>query len=427
MLESRSTETLPDGVIYVPCGDRRASVCPACAETYRADTYQLIRAGLIGGKGLPATVASHPVIFATLTAPAFGPVHTRVVDGKTGKVKPCRMRRSIERCTHGRVLVCPQRHGEKSPCIGQPLCPDCYDYEHHVVWNAWASELWRRTRIAAVRQLRHLERLHDVQLRLSYAKSSEYQARGLIHFHLLIRLDAIDPANPDVVLPPPPAINAADLDHVIATAVAATRFRTPPHPQRPDGWPIMWGAQLDIRPVSFTGELTDSAVAAYLAKYASKSTEVTGHLSTRITTENIDYYRNLATHAARIVVTSWILGQRPDEAHPSWWKHTYGRLGRWAHMLGYGGHHTTKSRRYSTTRTALKAARRRWHQTHAYACQSTISGVDHTEETIRTIGTLAFAGVGYRSSGDQWLALTAAARAREQQRIAKEERDTTAA
>jgi replication initiator protein RepSA len=72
VLSSRPTETLPDGVIYVPCGDRRASVCPACAETYRADTYQLIRAGLVGGKGVPDTVATHPVVFATFTAPTFG-------------------------------------------------------------------------------------------------------------------------------------------------------------------------------------------------------------------------------------------------------------------------------------------------------------------------------------------------------------------
>ena len=27
--------------------------CPPCAEIYRADTYQLINAGLIGGKGVP--------------------------------------------------------------------------------------------------------------------------------------------------------------------------------------------------------------------------------------------------------------------------------------------------------------------------------------------------------------------------------------
>ena len=73
VLASRSTETLPDGVIYVPCGDRRASVCPACAETYRADTYHLIRAGLIGGKGVPNTIATHPVVFATFTAPPSAP------------------------------------------------------------------------------------------------------------------------------------------------------------------------------------------------------------------------------------------------------------------------------------------------------------------------------------------------------------------
>src|SRR3712207_5079734 len=198
VLDTRHTTTsMPDGVLYVPCGDRRASVCPACAETYRADTYQLIRAGLIGGKGVPDTVAQHPVVFVTFTAPTFGPVHTKVIDRATGKVKPCRMRRTIERCRHGRVMACPQRHTENSPCVGQPLCPQCYDYDHHVVWNAWASELWRRTTIAAHRNLRGLAKAHGVTLRLSFAKVAEYQARGLIHFHALIHLDAIDSAYPN--------------------------------------------------------------------------------------------------------------------------------------------------------------------------------------------------------------------------------------
>ena len=39
------TDAMPDGVIYTACGDRRASVCPPYGEAYRADTYQLIRAG----------------------------------------------------------------------------------------------------------------------------------------------------------------------------------------------------------------------------------------------------------------------------------------------------------------------------------------------------------------------------------------------
>ena len=41
------------GAIYTPCNNRRSGVCPPCSEVYRADTYQLIRAGLSGGKAVP--------------------------------------------------------------------------------------------------------------------------------------------------------------------------------------------------------------------------------------------------------------------------------------------------------------------------------------------------------------------------------------
>ena len=144
-----TTADLPDGVIYVPCGDRRASVCPACAETYRADTYQLIRAGLVGGKGVPDTVAGHPAVFATLTAPSFGPVHTRQRNRTTGQVPALPTApRHHDVCPHGRRPACaPTRHTEDDPRLGQPLCLDCYDHAAHVVWNGWAGELWRRTTI----------------------------------------------------------------------------------------------------------------------------------------------------------------------------------------------------------------------------------------------------------------------------------------
>jgi Replication initiator protein, pSAM2 len=72
--------------------DRHASRCLPCAEVYRADTYQLIRAGLSGGKEVPATVADHPCVFVTLTAPSFGPVHSR--REKDGRLLGCRPRRS---------------------------------------------------------------------------------------------------------------------------------------------------------------------------------------------------------------------------------------------------------------------------------------------------------------------------------------------
>ncbi|NUK62045.1 replication initiator, partial [Streptomyces lunaelactis] len=70
-----STSSEPGGRLRIACGNRRASRCPSCAWTYAGDTYHLIMAGLVGGKGIPDTVAERPRVFATLTAPSFGPVH----------------------------------------------------------------------------------------------------------------------------------------------------------------------------------------------------------------------------------------------------------------------------------------------------------------------------------------------------------------
>ena len=46
-------------------------------------------------------------------------------------------------------------HGGDDPQVGQPLCPDCYDYASQVVWQWWAPELWRRFTITLRRVLAH--------------------------------------------------------------------------------------------------------------------------------------------------------------------------------------------------------------------------------------------------------------------------------
>jgi hypothetical protein len=56
-----------DGSTWVPCGNRRASRCKPCSAAYKGD-WQLITAGLAGGKGIPVTVSDHPCTFATFTA-----------------------------------------------------------------------------------------------------------------------------------------------------------------------------------------------------------------------------------------------------------------------------------------------------------------------------------------------------------------------
>jgi hypothetical protein len=401
------TEDLPDKTIYIPCGDRRASVCPPCAETYRADTYQLIRAGLAGGKGVPESVATHPCVFATYTAPSFGPVHARVVTGG-GKVARCHPRRKASYCPHGRRISCRQRHKETDACLGRPLCPDCYDYAAAVVWNAHAPELWRRTTIAIRRRLDRLARDHGIRVRLSNAKVAEFQARGLVHFHVILRLDGNDP----VRVIPPAHITASQLADIIRDAARATRFATVSHPANPRGWDISWGAQLDIRTIKVTtaGELTDTAVASYLAKYATKTTEAVGTLPVRIDDGNLTIYGSPHSHQGRLIAAAWRLGNHPHA--------DFLALRRWAHMLGYRGHFSTKSRRYSTTLRALRSARTDWkRRQHLAATQ-----LAQASNPIVAVATgLSYAGKGWRTSGDALLALSAAARARDHERIAREE------
>jgi hypothetical protein len=139
-----STDGEPSRVLRIACGNRREAVCPPCAAVYKRDARQLVRAGLVGGKGIPETIAGHPCVFATLTAPSFGPVHSRRMRGIT--VLPCRPRRDHKerRCPHGRDISCPHRHTETDPRLGRALCPACYDYQAAVLFNAHAADLWRR-------------------------------------------------------------------------------------------------------------------------------------------------------------------------------------------------------------------------------------------------------------------------------------------
>lgn len=135
------SEREPFGFTHLPCGNRRASECASCSRRYAADMFQLIRAGVAGGKTVPAAVADNPLVFATLTAPAFGHVHGRR-DGE----RRCRPHTSGSGlCEHGRSRTCHLRHADEDAVLGQPLCGDCYDYASHTVWQWWARDLWRRS------------------------------------------------------------------------------------------------------------------------------------------------------------------------------------------------------------------------------------------------------------------------------------------
>src|SRR5262252_165919 len=215
------TTAEPGGVLLMPCGNRRESVCPPCSQVYKRDARQLVRAGLAGGKGVPETISAHPCVFATFTAPSFGPVHARRMRGKT--VLPCRPRRDhrVRRCPHGRDISCPLRHHDKDPRLGRALCPDCYDYQAAVLFNAHSGDLWRRFTTYLPRHLARLTGLTQQRLRalagVRYVKVAEYQARGVVHFHAVIRLDAPG----DDYQPPPGRFSTNLLCDAIAQTAAA--------------------------------------------------------------------------------------------------------------------------------------------------------------------------------------------------------------
>ncbi|MER5426969.1 replication initiator [Streptosporangium roseum] len=390
-LHSYTTAGEPDGILRVPCKTRRATRCPSCAETYRADTYQLVRAGLVGGKGVPNSVTAHPCLFVTLTAPSFGTVHTR--REKNGTVLPCHARRDAATCPHGQIMSCTVRHGADDSCLGEPLCPECYDHAGSVLFNAMSPELWRRFTEALRRRVAKTAGLTQRELReqavISFAKVAEYQRRGVVHFHAVIRVDG--PKGP---ITAPPAWATADLlaDAVrhAASAVAVTVPAVPGEPVRT----FRWGAQLDVRQITMDGDLTDQAVAAYIAKYATKAAECVGTLDRRINPLDDLTALPIRDHARRLIAECLRLGALDKLADL--------RLIKWAHMLGFRGHFSTKSRRYSTTLGKLREARAAF-----------VRGEEITtgrllildEDTVLVISHWEYAGQGF-SVGDALLVST---------------------
>ncbi|MFF7650429.1 replication initiator [Streptomyces sp. NPDC007983] len=404
VLRSYSTADEPTGRLLTACGNRRSSRCPSCSRLYAADTYHLIRAGLSGGKNVPDTVRTHPRLFVTLTAPSFGPVHNRLTTD-AGENLACR---------------CGERHGPDDPALGTPLSPATYDYAGAVLWNAHAGALWARFTTYLRRELAaHLgitQKALKAAVRVSFAKVAEYQQRGLVHFHAVIRLDGPEGSNQ----PPPQWATADALTHAVKEARerAVLTVASGAIGERE----LTWGDQIDIREIAALGdgELTDQKVAAYVAKYATKSAEDSGtvdhslrctHCAGRGYQRGPDGFRDLCDHCdgtgqsepiadlrvhrhvRQMIRTAWNLGHLPEFADLKLWK--------WAHMLGFRGHFSSKSRRYSTTLGALRDIRRNWRTQQARAAADDRPELD--DETTLVVSHWQYLTSGYRP-GEELLA-----------------------
>lgn len=183
---------------------------------------------------------------------------------------------------------------------------------------------------------------------------------------------------------------------------------------------LVWGRQFDIRPIvrrnhvyGNLGEssesldsprLSDRAVAAYIAKYATKATE------------DLEPTGAGRDHIKRIKSTVRELATVVDPEGP------YAQLHRWDGMLGFRGHFSTKSRRYSVTLGSLRGARRTWRLKHLLAKTKPTEEISRDE--VLVIGSWAYAGMGWLTDGDKALAREAANAARQWRHDRARDRNT---
>jgi hypothetical protein len=152
-------------------------------------------------------------------------------------------------------------------------------------------------------------------------------------------------------------------------------------------------------------------VAGYLAKYATKSTEQAGGVLHRVTEHEVDQLP-VREHVRAYMREAFALARDPALAER--------RLGPCAHAFGYRGHCLTKSRRYSTTFKALHEAREQ-HVHEQLLARSPDAAQRALAGAIERVASFGFDGIGHLTAADALLASSAAARAREHRRLAREE------
>ncbi|CAM5443310.1 Replication initiation protein OS=Streptomyces rimosus subsp. rimosus (strain ATCC /DSM 40260 / JCM 4667 / NRRL 2234) OX=1265868 GN=SRIM_020200 PE=4 SV=1 [Streptomyces rimosus subsp. rimosus] len=156
-----------------------------------------------------------------------------------------------------------------------------------------------------------------------------------------------------------------------------------------------FGRQLDVRTIrsaDFDGgqELTERAVAAYIAKYATKGAETaTGALDRPLKFLAELAQLDISDHARRMIPNR-LDPRRPQRPG----RPPAPRLGP---TLGFRGHFSTKSRRYSTTLGALRDARAEWRRAQAAAEAETAS------DTTLVLAHWVYAGTGL-TDAETWLA-----------------------
>lgn len=268
-----AVDAYDDFGMTINCGTRSLADCPYCAGLYKGDCSKLMRLGIFS--------SDLPFLWVTMSLPSFGPVHRIPKRTVSEALRPnlTRGNRRAGRCSCG-VL----HRFEDSALYGVPVCPETYDYQGAVLANASAGALLTET----WRLLAHRLRPRDSGP-FQRVKVIEYQARGAVHVHALIRWDLEE--EPDV-------------DEVKRVILDATY--TDPESGRVYRWGSPQGQ--DVRVVDTTHEAGRREAAlktGYLSKllnYSAKSLNE-GPDGEEVSRERGEHFRRLRVVANEVGVT----------------------------------------------------------------------------------------------------------------------------
>ena len=221
VLAERHTDELPDRTLYKACGNRRARPVPRLRLGLRRRRLpgRPLRPGRRQGRPRHRQRASgrlrhlHRAVLRRRCTTGTSPDTPAPAGGAATAVPhPATPGAPPAPAQHGQPAACFARHDADDPQLGRPLCLDCYDHDHQAVWNYFSGELWRRTKQAIERHLTAVCRRRGIPhvqvvtdsgkvrrvppVRVSHGKVAEMQRRGAVHFHVLLRLDGVDPARP---------------------------------------------------------------------------------------------------------------------------------------------------------------------------------------------------------------------------------------
>lgn len=320
---------LPTGV-SVRCGSRSRSKCESCAELYRGDWAAIARSGVFDGP-----VERYRFYLLTLTAPSFGRVH-RV---------PRKMTEAARACGCGAAHT-----ANEGDLRGVPLDPASYDYAGQVAWNRDSGILWDRTR----------KRLRDRWPSVEYFIVREWQDRGVLHVHAILRIARAE------------APDSEALRDAARTAVGISKV---------DGSTVAWGNQARCDPFRADGD--GARTIWYLSKalnYVMKDT----------VREAPDRRGRAWEHTVRLEQAAWKMRCSWDCEPRSCGKRVHRQFGSRSHVVS-ASRRTSRRTGWSftgLTRKLQRALRKRWFDEHEAADERppspTARHVDRLAELIRT-------------------------------------------